>query len=215
MASTRTALRRLVAPIVAWYRKLDPADRWLLAGIKVGWEASIGWNAYYWPRGNSYLERYPRDPSHDPCCHLLNLSAPAWGMVQIGYAAAAAAGLSPSGPGGALSSSDIATLVQWCVESRKHPTSRRPPASCISGHTIDTSPVSPLTLAQVSREPDRRRRKHRLPSREAVHASGRHIGCAHRRRTGHPVCGGPHWQRPAHLEHAWHICVSDTIDFRP
>ena len=35
MASTRTALRRLVAPIVAWYRKLDPADRWLLAGIRI------------------------------------------------------------------------------------------------------------------------------------------------------------------------------------
>ena len=33
-------------------------------------------------------------------------------MQQLGYAAAASAGLTPSGPGGALSRSDIARLVQ-------------------------------------------------------------------------------------------------------
>ena len=68
-----------------------------------------------------------KNHSHDPClgppgatastpgaaCHL-NKSAPgaAWGMQQLGYAAAASAGLTPSGPGGTLSRSDIARLVQ-------------------------------------------------------------------------------------------------------
>ena len=68
-----------------------------------------------------------KNHSHDPClgppgataatpgaaCHL-NKSAPgaAWGMQQLGYAAAASAGLSPSGPDGTLSRSDIARLVQ-------------------------------------------------------------------------------------------------------
>ena len=147
LASTRTALRRLVTPIVSWYRTLDPADRWLLAGVKVGWEASIGWNAYYWPKGNSYLARYPHDPSHDPCCHLLNLSAPAWGMVPIGYAAAASARLSPSGPGGALSSSDLATLVQWCVEPRVVESS--PPRSAQTASPAELPLVPPPSRPSV------------------------------------------------------------------
>ena len=113
------------------YAELPAEDKWLFAGIKVGWEASIGWNAYYYPGGNTFAET--KNTSHDPCmlpykpgdyntpaawCHL-NKSAPgaAWGMVQLGYAAAASAGLTPSGGGGTLSRTDIASLVQMYLRS--------------------------------------------------------------------------------------------------
>ena len=121
MAALRSALARVIPVIVNWYTSLKEEDRWLFAGVKVGWEAAIGWNAYYYPDGNA---RLGRNASRDPCllpgpynspqAHCsLNKSAPgaAWGMVQIGYAAARSAGLPPSGPGGALVRADIAALV--------------------------------------------------------------------------------------------------------
>ena len=111
MAATEIALTKVVRVIVEWYNQLPVPDRWLLAGIKVGWEACIGWNAYYYPDGNKYLQS--QNASNDPHTGL-NKSAPgaAWGVAQIGYAAAHSAGLTPSGPCGVLSRADIASLIQ-------------------------------------------------------------------------------------------------------
>ena len=110
LAATRKALKRTLEPIVSWYQQLAPENRWLLAGVKVGWEASIGWNAFYYPDGNSRVNS--TNTSADPH-YGLNHSAPgaAWGAQQLGYAAAASAGLVPSGEGGVLTRGDIAALV--------------------------------------------------------------------------------------------------------
>ena len=77
----------------------------------MGWEASIGWNAYYYPDGNAYLAS--QNESADPHTGL-NKSAPgaAWGVQQLGYAAAASVGLVPSNIDGTLSRSDVAELVR-------------------------------------------------------------------------------------------------------
>ena len=44
-APLMVARRQVIPAIVRWYRGLPEERRYLLAGIKVGWEASIGWNA--------------------------------------------------------------------------------------------------------------------------------------------------------------------------
>lgn len=129
MAAYKLALRTVIPVITKWYNSLPAEEKYLLAGIKVGWEASIGWNAYYYPGGNAFatIANHSGDPCHCPAGHLppctattigaachLNKSAPgaAWGMQQLGYAAATSAGLTPSGPNGTLSRADIAALVQ-------------------------------------------------------------------------------------------------------
>jgi hypothetical protein len=134
MAAYKQQLRTVIPVIVRWYDALPAGDKYLLAGIKVGWEASIGWNAYYYPGGNAFASA--KNHSSDPClcppggtppctaatkkaaCHL-NKSAPgaAWGMQQLGYSAARSVGLTPSGPDGTLSRADIASLVQMYLSN--------------------------------------------------------------------------------------------------
>ena len=59
-------LRALVPIIVEWQRRLPPSRQWLFGGVKLGWEAGIGYNAYHYPDGNRYYEQWPHDSSHDP-----------------------------------------------------------------------------------------------------------------------------------------------------
>ncbi len=59
----------LIPIIVAWYRALPPERKYLFGGLKVGWEASINVNAYYYPDGNRILEQWPDDESRDPQGH--------------------------------------------------------------------------------------------------------------------------------------------------
>ena len=90
-------LRVLVPIVAAWYRGLPEEKKYLLGGVKVGHEAGVGYNAFYYPEGNSCLERWPDDASHDPQTgtHLAaGLSA---GVAQLGYAAVKTAGIKRSG----------------------------------------------------------------------------------------------------------------------
>ncbi|HEO71390.1 MAG TPA: hypothetical protein ENN80_09010 [Candidatus Hydrogenedentes bacterium] len=89
---------KALAPIVAaWYRGLPAERRYLLGGVKVGHEAGIGYNAFYYPDGNTYLERWPDDTSHDPR-HGLDLKAGlSGGAAQLGYAAVKTAGIKHEG----------------------------------------------------------------------------------------------------------------------
>ena len=57
-------LRTVIPVIVRWYDALPAGDKYLLAGIKVGWEASIGWNAYYYPGGNAFLSAKNHSDAH-------------------------------------------------------------------------------------------------------------------------------------------------------
>ena len=95
MAAYKRQLRSVIPTVVKWYNALPDGrsqattvslvlrssqaillnhaqnlllvtgDKYLLAGIKVGWEASIGWNAYYYPGGNAFVSN--TNHSQDPC----------------------------------------------------------------------------------------------------------------------------------------------------
>lgn len=98
----------LIPIIVEWYRALPPERKYLFGGVKVGWEASINVNAYYYADGNRILEQWPDDESHDPQGHD---PAKGWtfGVVPLGYAAAYTAGLKR---GGELTRDDVERLTQ-------------------------------------------------------------------------------------------------------
>jgi hypothetical protein len=86
----------LVPIIAAWARALPPEKQHLFGGVKVGWEASINVNAYYYPDGNAIYERSPKDASGDP-----NYMRPeegwTFGHATLGYAAVSTAGVRTQG----------------------------------------------------------------------------------------------------------------------
>ncbi len=53
----------LVPVVVNWWKALPGEKKQLLVGVKVGWESSIGVNAWYYPNGNDLLNR---PASEDP-----------------------------------------------------------------------------------------------------------------------------------------------------
>lgn len=88
----RIELSRLTRLIKQWADQLPQDKRYLFPGIKIGWEASIGINAFHYPNGNHYLEAHPADPSQDPK-HGLDMNKDfAGGLVPLGYAALASSG---------------------------------------------------------------------------------------------------------------------------
>lgn len=107
------ALHDLVPLIVEWHRKL-PADRkWLFAGLKLGWETGIGYNAYFYSDGNRYVERWPNDPSHDPGMVLKPNKGLSGGAAQIGYAALTSARLKDNGK---ITRDDLALVTAIYLE---------------------------------------------------------------------------------------------------
>ena len=58
-----SAVRPIASDIAAWYAALPPARRYLLAGVRVGWEVDIGVNYYFYPGGNAYRTQ---PPASDP-----------------------------------------------------------------------------------------------------------------------------------------------------
>ncbi len=85
-AASRQQLTRLVAVLKQWRDGLPPGKRGLFPGVKIGWEASVGINSYYYPSGNAYLEKYPQDSSHDPQTGLDMRKDFAGGLAPLGYA---------------------------------------------------------------------------------------------------------------------------------
>jgi hypothetical protein len=105
----------VVARIVAeWYESASQADRGLLAGIKIGCEAGIGWQVWQYKDSNKIFEAHPHNTSFDPTTganHSAPPDPPTFGhTAQIGFAAATAARLKTSGP---LTNADVQTLVHW------------------------------------------------------------------------------------------------------
>lgn len=103
-------MNRLVPVIVDWWHALPADQRGLLIGVKVGWESSIGVNAWYYPGGNQ-LAAQP--PALDPTNGLRGSLVPDRGMAQIGYAAVTTAGLRRSGH---ITESDLAEVVRLHLE---------------------------------------------------------------------------------------------------
>ena len=108
LAAHTAALRALIPLVEEWRQQLSPSRRWLFGGLKLGWEASIGYNAYYYPDGNQYVEHWPQDESHDPTNVLAMSKGLNCGVAQIGYAAVKTAGLKA---GGALTGEDLGRVV--------------------------------------------------------------------------------------------------------
>ena len=101
-----TELRRLARRIKEWADRLPPDMRHLFPGVKVGWETSVGVNAYHYPGGNRYAERYPSDPSRDPQ-HGLDMKKDfAGGLAPLGYAALVSRGGSRLIRGGPVTLAD-------------------------------------------------------------------------------------------------------------
>jgi hypothetical protein len=81
-----------------WRDRLPPEKRGLFPGVKIGWEASVGINSYYYPGGNAFLENFPNDPSHDPTAGLDMREDFAGGLAPLGYAALTSKGWQHPGP---------------------------------------------------------------------------------------------------------------------
>ncbi len=102
-------LKQILPVIVNWYQSLPPEKKILFAGLKLGWEASIGYNAYFYPDGNRFLEQWPDIDVNDPTTGLdlsLGLSG---GVLQLGYAAVRTAGIKSSGE---ITREDIGKVTQ-------------------------------------------------------------------------------------------------------
>ena len=95
---SKSKLMRLAKKLKQWNDSLPADRRYLFPGVKIGWEACVGINAYYYPDGNSYLEKYPNDPSHDPQQGMNMAKDFAGGLAPLGYAALTSLGLRHGGP---------------------------------------------------------------------------------------------------------------------
>jgi hypothetical protein len=95
--ASRVPLARLAKVIRSWGNGLPKERRYLYPGIKVGWEASLGINAYYYPEGNRYWDDSPTDASKDPTTGLNMRKDFAGGLAPLGYAAMTSKGWKHSG----------------------------------------------------------------------------------------------------------------------
>jgi len=99
-------MRVLVPLVLQWWKHLADDKKSLLLGIKIGWESSIGVNAFYYPNGNDLLDR---PENEDPREELKADQVPGRGVVASGYAAVTTAGLAKSG---ALEEKELAEIVR-------------------------------------------------------------------------------------------------------
>ena len=94
IAAHQDALRRLLPIVAAWYAHLPRERKWLLGGVKLGHEASLSVNAFYYPEGNMLLTRAS---SEDPQSGRDNTQGWHGGTQPLGYAAVSTAGIKSSG----------------------------------------------------------------------------------------------------------------------
>lgn len=92
-----SALKRLIPHIVKWYNSLPADKKYLLGGVKIGHETSIGVNAYFYKNGNRYIEQMPNNSSLDPEDSYRTQAGFEGGLAQIGYAAVKTAGIKNKG----------------------------------------------------------------------------------------------------------------------
>jgi len=100
----------LIPIVLDWWRALPADEKELLVGIKVGWESSIGVNAWYYPGGNELLNE---PAANDPTSGLKADELPARGVAQIGYAAVQTAGIRNEGE---ITEADLTEVVRRHLE---------------------------------------------------------------------------------------------------
>jgi hypothetical protein len=109
-AACHDEMRILIPLVLRWWSGLPAAKKHLLIGIKLGWESSIGVNAFYIPGGDSLLDT---PEQNDPHIELRGDQVPDRGVAPTGYAAVSTAHLATSGP---LEESDLAEVVSRHLE---------------------------------------------------------------------------------------------------
>jgi hypothetical protein len=109
-AACHAEMAELIPALLDWWKALPADQRRLFIGLKVGWESSIGVNAWYYPDGNALLSQPER---LDPESGLRADQPPARGVAQIGYAAVKTAGLRREG---AISEADLAEVARRHLE---------------------------------------------------------------------------------------------------
>jgi len=107
--ATLAPMKVLLRIIDDWRRALPPERAHLFGGVKLGWEASIGYNAFFYPDGNQYAEQWPAEETHDPVYGLDATKGLSGGLAQIGYAAVRSAGIKTEG---ALTREDLGEVVR-------------------------------------------------------------------------------------------------------
>ncbi|MBA4147585.1 MAG: hypothetical protein H0X66_05680 [Verrucomicrobia bacterium] len=100
----------LIPIILQWWKALPAEKKDLLVGIKVGWESSIGVNAWYFPDGNDLLDK---PASEDPAYRLKTDELPGRGVAATGYAAVKTAGIRTKGD---LTEADLAEVTRRHLE---------------------------------------------------------------------------------------------------
>jgi hypothetical protein len=103
-------MKKLVPIVMRWWNNLPKNKKYLLVGIKIGWESAIGVNNWYYPDGNSLLNK---PESADPKYGLKTDLLPDRGVRSIGYAAVSTLGLAKSGP---LKEEHITEVVRLHLE---------------------------------------------------------------------------------------------------
>jgi hypothetical protein len=81
----RQALDELLPLIQAWYAELPAEKHYLFGGVKLGHEAGLNYNAFYYKNGNRCFEEYPEDASHDPRDGLAMEKGVGGGVALLGY----------------------------------------------------------------------------------------------------------------------------------
>lgn len=109
-AACHEEMRALIPIVLAWWQALPAEKKHLLIGLKLGWESSIGVNAWYYPGGNDLLNQPASD---DPQTGLKADELPARGVAPIGYAAVKTAGI---GIAGRITEADLAEVVRRHLE---------------------------------------------------------------------------------------------------
>ncbi|MFA5292995.1 MAG: hypothetical protein WC496_08180 [Phycisphaerae bacterium] len=88
------AMDVLMPIILNWYESLPEDKKFLFVGLNLGWESSIGINAFYYPNGDRL---YDQPEENDPQSGAVRADVLSRGVVQQGYAAVSTAGIRQSG----------------------------------------------------------------------------------------------------------------------
>jgi len=114
IAAWKAKMDKIVPVILDWAQSLPDEKKYLFVGIKVGFESSVGVNAWYYPNGNDLLDKPEKD---DPQMGLAPKQVPGRGVQLIGYAALTFAGIRKSGQ---ITEADLAEVARRHLESLSH-----------------------------------------------------------------------------------------------
>jgi len=106
LEATLEGILPLAATVARWLESLPEDRKYLFGGLRVGWETSIGVNAYHYPDGNQYLDKAAADDPKAGRRHAIDQFG---GLAPLGHAALTAAGIKDSGE---ITPDDIAEVVR-------------------------------------------------------------------------------------------------------